>query len=371
MRVVAYNIVGPALPQAFRVLQYQYDMPDGTARGKEDPDTLAMECPEEHSPSVIMSDEKKCKRIWSQKDHTSKRSVPTPEELWCFCRAMYRIMFYTKLFPWGRYSFQDFVDLGDDTIKLIQCQRTAVLKENPTDELRQIYAVVQFLRGILEEVAEAENDTAIESSMVDILLSCGPTSVWVKPPKDDDDKEPPTKWILDLIIGGNDTCSQCATPGGLKLLTEANWHRIDVNPVMFLKNRLKHNITVQTPFQAVLASFRQQHHHTDEANNSWDDDEWLGPWIGGVFDMPRISGREWDGWKQDGLYCQPCLRKFLDEHVWQWFLWERVKGGWVPLEDFSIYKKYGTRLAINNGPRLTPAKGSISASGAGSQVSGV
>ncbi|KAJ7853804.1 hypothetical protein B0H14DRAFT_3449995 [Mycena olivaceomarginata] len=294
-----------------------YDMPDGTASDKEDPDTLATECPEEHSPSVITADEKKklqedsevveaLEKIYSLTPHL-KRSVLTPEESWRFRRAMYRIMFYTKLFPCDRYSFKDFVDLGDDVIKLIQRQRTAVLKEYPTDELRQMYAVIQFLRGILEDVAEAENDIAIESSMVDILLSRGPESVWctwhersfepvesglpygldenelhtgyfslplnkiwtargVKPPKDDDDKEPPTKWILDLIIGGNDTCdgiiirwagSQCATPGGLKLLTEANWHRIDVNPVMFLKNRLKHNSTVQTPFQAALASFRQ------------------------------------------------------------------------------------------------------------------
>jgi hypothetical protein len=42
---------------------------------------------------------------------------------------------------------------------------------------------------------------------------------------------------------------------------------------MFLKNRLKHNSTVQTLFQAALASFRQQHHYTDKANDSRDDEE--------------------------------------------------------------------------------------------------
>jgi hypothetical protein len=84
---------------------------------------------------------------------------------------MYRIMFYTKLFPCDRYSFKDFVDLGDDAIKLIQRQRTAVLKEYPTDELRQMYAVIQFLRGILEDVAEAENDIAIGMSSPRKLIS--------------------------------------------------------------------------------------------------------------------------------------------------------------------------------------------------------
>jgi hypothetical protein len=111
---------------------------------------------------------------------------------------------------------------------------------------------------------------------------------------------------------------------------------MEVQPAAFLKNRLKDNTTVTTPFQAALASFRQQHYDPDKADDRRDDEEWLGPWIGGVFDVPRISGGQWDGWKRDGSYCQPCLRKFLDEHVWRWFLWERVKGAWSS-GNFSSY----------------------------------
>jgi hypothetical protein len=171
-------------------------MPDGNARDKEDPDKLATECPEEHSPSVITADEKQklqenskvvyalediysltCVRLVlaairatrthahtsrqiRQKDRTSRRSVLTSEESWRFRRAVYRIMFYTRLFSGDRYDLDEIADLGEDGVKHIRLQRMAVLKEYPTDELRQIYAVVQFMRDILAEVADGGDPRA-------------------------------------------------------------------------------------------------------------------------------------------------------------------------------------------------------------------
>ncbi|KAJ7875631.1 hypothetical protein B0H13DRAFT_2348085 [Mycena leptocephala] len=67
----------------------------------------------------------------------------------------------------------------------------------------------------------------------------------MKSPKDD---ELATKRTLDTINGANDTCSKCATPGGLALLTKANWHRLQIWPGQLLKNRLKHNTEVTVPF---------------------------------------------------------------------------------------------------------------------------
>lgn len=66
-RAVAYNIVGPTLPQALRLIRYPYwnPNPDGTAESlwthnqHSDPDTMATTCPEEHGPSVITAEEKK------------------------------------------------------------------------------------------------------------------------------------------------------------------------------------------------------------------------------------------------------------------------------------------------------------------------
>jgi hypothetical protein len=53
-RRVAYNIVGPALPQALRVLRYPCD----GYTSDSDPSTMAEACPEDHDPSVITAEEK-------------------------------------------------------------------------------------------------------------------------------------------------------------------------------------------------------------------------------------------------------------------------------------------------------------------------
>jgi hypothetical protein len=62
----------------------------------------------------------------------------------------------------------------------------------------------------------------------------------------------------------------------------------------------------------------------------------MGPWITSIFGVPRAAP-EWDAWTVDLSYCEPCLIKFLEEHVWRWFLDERVKGGCfvIPLTLFS------------------------------------
>ncbi|KAJ7919860.1 hypothetical protein B0H13DRAFT_1708728, partial [Mycena leptocephala] len=269
-RAVAYNIVGPALPQALRAIRYPLRNPDETlgAMDKDDPDTVATTCPEEHSASVITSEEKQrlednsevvdtLEYIYSltQKDRTSRKSVLAPAESWRFRRAVYRIWLYTNIFSGDRYSFDE-INVGADGTHLIQRQRTALLNQYPTDELFQLYAVVHFFCGILKRVYAGHDDTQV--NMLDILLSLGPggivraweerstqslyndlsfgifdvddnplykgyfslplETIWtarkMKPPKDD---EPATKWILDTINGANDTCSKCATPGGLTL----------------------------------------------------------------------------------------------------------------------------------------------------------
>ncbi|KAJ7914764.1 hypothetical protein B0H13DRAFT_2659110 [Mycena leptocephala] len=403
-RAVAYNIVGPTLPQALWVIRYPVDNPDGTLRAtdKEDPDTVATTCPEEHSASVITSEEKRrleenseivdtLEDIYSltQKDRTSRKSILTPEESGRFRRAVYRIWVYTNIFSGDRYSLDEIDDLGPDTIHFIRRQRTAVLNEYPTDELLQIYAVVRFFRGILDGLCNGDDDN--QENVIDILLSVGPDSlaraweyrsdevlddglgfglyeddgenplykgyfslplenIWtarkVKPPKDD---EPATKWILDTIHGANDTCSKCATPGGLTLLTKANWHRVPIWPGQLLKNRLKNNTDVSTPFMMSIGQI-----HNQDA---------MGPWITSIFDVPRAAP-EWDAWTVDLSYCQPCLLKFLEEHVWRWFLAERVKGGWSPPENcwygyncHTMVHKHAHAVAKNH--LCVPIKGEL------------
>ncbi|KAJ6522177.1 hypothetical protein DFH09DRAFT_1177761 [Mycena vulgaris] len=399
---LAYNIVGPVLPQALRLIRYPYWNlnPDGTATGlwthnqHSDPETMATTCPEEHSPSVITAEEKKTLQenskevetledIYSltQKDRTSRTSVLTSIESMRFRRAVYRIWHYSRLFSSDRFDLDELEELGEDGVKRIQRQRTAVLREYPTDELQQLYTVVRFMRGILKGICDEEDNL---ENILDILLAVGPSAVtraweyrdreaieddigfplyeldggdevplykgyydlplgiiWaarkVTPPKEDDPAVK-TKWILDEVRGANDTCSQCATPGGLTLLTEANWHRLTLPPIHFLKNNLKNNTSVTVPFAAMLAPLQQAQMQINDVAP----DDWVGAWISSVFDAgvrqrttSSGTGAEWDGWDKDKSYCQPCLTKFLEEHVWRWLLEERVKGASVCLTRFS------------------------------------
>jgi hypothetical protein len=68
---MAYNTIGPALPQALRALRYLLYDPDGNFRetDKIDLDTMATACPEEHDAGVITAEEK---QNWSK---TQKLSI--------------------------------------------------------------------------------------------------------------------------------------------------------------------------------------------------------------------------------------------------------------------------------------------------------
>ncbi|KAJ7869353.1 hypothetical protein B0H13DRAFT_2351000 [Mycena leptocephala] len=103
-RAVAYNIVGPALPQALRVLRYP--SPGNKDGSSIDPLTLATTCPEERdASSLITAKEKMClqedselvealENIYSSmfKDRTLKMSVLTWKECCRFRRSMYHIL---------------------------------------------------------------------------------------------------------------------------------------------------------------------------------------------------------------------------------------------------------------------------------------
>ncbi|KAF8142313.1 hypothetical protein K438DRAFT_1737137 [Mycena galopus ATCC 62051] len=399
-RAVAYNVVGPVLPQALRVVRYPY-FPQGTGEARwtfdehSDPDTIVTTCPEEHSSSVITAKEKEklqdnakevetLEDIYSltQKDRTSRTSVLTSIESMRFRRAVYRIWHYSRLFSADRFDLDELEELGEDGVKLIRRQRTAVLSEYQTEELQQLYTVVRFMRGILAGVGEEGEDNS--EHILDIVLAVGPTAVtraweyrnreaidddiafplyeldggeevslykgyydlplgniWaarkVTPPNKDDPAMK-TRWVLDEIRGANDTCSQCATPGALTLLTSANWHRLTIAPHSLLKNKLKSNMSLTASLSAVLKPF----HDAQERINEVAPEDWIGAWISSVFDFAvrertssasGSSGTEWDGWDKEASYCEPCLMKFLEEHVWRWLLEERVKGGWVPPEN--------------------------------------
>ncbi|KAJ7751910.1 hypothetical protein DFH07DRAFT_825852 [Mycena maculata] len=372
-RAVAYNIVGPALPQALRMIRYPYDEYETDDSHALDATAMATACPEEQAVTIITAMEKielqeeskmvgTLEDIYSltNKDRMSRTSLLTSEESWRFRRAIYRIKLFCRLFSiqcYGNFEELDDDEFDDDMIQRIRAQRMAIPNEYPADELLQLYSVVAFMKGIFADVlGEAANSSSV---LVDVLLATGPDgalraweerspdslqddhgfglfadndnyklfagyfaipfkNIWtarnITPPKDDD---PPSKWILDQVNGANDTCSQCAAPGGLKLFTPANWDRLDTDPLNLLKGNLRQNTTVTTPFTGLTA-----HLYDPPAIEAW---------ISELFTLRQSP--DFDGWEAEDSYCRECLTKFLEAHVWRWFLDTRLKAGWAPPED--------------------------------------
>ncbi|KAJ7137488.1 hypothetical protein C8R43DRAFT_1019503 [Mycena crocata] len=390
-----------------------------------DPITMATACPEDHLASMLTTKEKKELRYIAKdvhdlenayslttKDRTSKTSVLTPAESFRFQRAMYRIMLYTRLFSLDQYDRDEIDALSAGDVEKIFQQRTAVLNEYPTDELLEIVTVVKFMREIFADIG---GDSLLDT-FLDTFLASGPrgalqawqyrsydgiaddypldlffnddvpfyagyfsrafNEIWAarkeKAPKGD---EPASKWILDSISGANDTCSKCSAPGGLKLFTEANWCRLSVLPQVLLKAKLGQNPTLVGPFEKWWAE-----------KDLTDSDD-LGPWIASVFalraaasgastsststalapqtlaTLAHASFAVFDGWDAALSYCDPCLRRFLEAHVWVWWLEQQLKAGWTPPEDCWYGYNCGTQRkphhAQTKNHMCIPSKGDL------------
>ncbi|KAJ7143936.1 hypothetical protein C8R44DRAFT_846044 [Mycena epipterygia] len=292
---VAYNVVGPAFPQALRVIRFPYPDPDGTSL-----DPAA--CPENRIASMITPQEKaqleknsrvpaRLEDIYSlmNKDRTSKTSVLSMAESYLFRRAVYRFMLYSKIFPGDVYSeLEEIEKLSAQDLERVRGRRAAVLAEYPTDELVELHIVVLFLRGVVENACGTPTHY-----YADFLLAAGPAgvlrayfhrsftiledvlpsallyedhdnvvdrlyagyfahalnSVWtargVLPPNED---AAMNTVILDSVHGESDTCSRCPAPGGVNLLTEANWTRLVLDPDQLLKGHLVDNLVLRIPF---------------------------------------------------------------------------------------------------------------------------
>ncbi|KAJ6566055.1 hypothetical protein B0H19DRAFT_1257340 [Mycena capillaripes] len=80
----------------------------------------------------------------------------------------------------------------------------------------------------------------------------------------------------------------------------ADWHRLQISPTQFLKNKLKLNSSESTLFAVAVGTVYNQ--------------ETTSPWITSIFSTSRAAA-EWDTWTVHLSYCQPCLFKFRMEVV--------------------------------------------------------
>ncbi|KAJ7291630.1 hypothetical protein C8J57DRAFT_1212072 [Mycena rebaudengoi] len=167
-RTVAYRVIGPGLRQAIRLIRY----PDAPRPVSEDAVAMAGACPEDaeigfitvsEQKALVKNSETACKleKIYSirLKDNSSKDSSLDEEESCRFQRSLYRFWLFCHLFPGSGDT------LSQDALARLGRQRAEVLRVLPHAELRQLCSVVSFLRGILAELTEAEENRSDQPSL--------------------------------------------------------------------------------------------------------------------------------------------------------------------------------------------------------------
>ncbi|KAJ7433091.1 hypothetical protein B0H11DRAFT_2122995, partial [Mycena galericulata] len=162
---VTENSIGPALPDALRVLRHSK--------------------PQEHTDTDELT-RAEYKRLWENaavvkqlevvfslrhRDRLSRMSVLTWAESWRFARAMYRIMLYCAAFQMPDDTDGMSELEGNDSVKdRIVADRIGMLQAYSTEELFELNAALVFLRALADEEEDSE-------SVGDTLISTGPASV--------------------------------------------------------------------------------------------------------------------------------------------------------------------------------------------------
>ncbi|KAJ7167846.1 hypothetical protein C8R46DRAFT_1094322 [Mycena filopes] len=229
---VAYNVVGPALPQAVRFMRYPYPekTPNEWGDGEDGEDDDEEEDPEAtdddsdddgagpskkkakakpqkktkvaatftlHEGAAIgaltveerMKLQKnaaiveKLEALFSlrHKNRTSKKSVLTAVESHRFTRAMYRIMLYCELF-YLPLNLDDIDSMEDEpgVLEKIKEGRQVMLERYTLPHQAEISAVVTFLHELIGEVLDGddvERTFILAPSLKDICLATGPAVI--------------------------------------------------------------------------------------------------------------------------------------------------------------------------------------------------
>ncbi|KAF8898837.1 hypothetical protein BD779DRAFT_1485777 [Infundibulicybe gibba] len=382
-RAVLYNQLGPALPQAIRVLRFQIPGDFTTVtpgvNAWEESDIISPISSSECQELVANArDVHKLEDLFSlrHKDRTSRKSTLSFVESWRFRRGVYRIMLFSKIFS---VSF-DGDDLDDDEVATTRLQRKRFLAEFHTDELRELYSIVQFLTEIVQWSADACEESDAHH-LDDIWVSLGPqialqsyelastsvlyehmsgfdldeadefpptlenfisdplSQIWagrnVKPPADDQSH---WKSILDEVKGENDLCHNCAGAG--TLWSQAGWPELKgckattMNQfVNFLQGNLKYNL-IETEF------LKKYTIHSPNFQYS--------AMITKMFEL-KVTGFE--SWTPQDSFCENCMANFIRSHIHLWLL-ERKRIAAEPILEDCWYG-YDCRTQTHRLPHAT------------------
>ncbi|OJA17762.1 hypothetical protein AZE42_04860 [Rhizopogon vesiculosus] len=356
VRAVAYNLVGPALPQALRFVRCQnaqlYSRPVDELLGDDDiENNPAFSRRDIRSLVAVSNTVQELENLFSlrMKNRRFQTSQLSLAESTRFQKAMYRLTLFSAIY--GIESPRLVEDDSDEGLELAveeaQNLRKSFFSCFTTPELREIQRVDFFLRGMLAGVTGHSPDsrTIVDWAVYSIYAAPGdvldlynevttlPMDIewddevdqrfWVGfmgiPVASvlDDRKEPhllPSDHkqpIVDEVIGEHDLCSQCKSDKGLELWGPSNWSYFRANPIFHaIPHLLKGYLSLNN---ADIGHFKSIVQETPP--------EQL---IEGLFEYKTLA---YDIWSKEDWLCEQCLEKFMREHLHLWYVGQMIKQG--------------------------------------------
>ncbi|KAH7885296.1 hypothetical protein F5I97DRAFT_1884339 [Phlebopus sp. FC_14] len=367
-RAVAYNLVGPALPQAIRYLRCRKSglwlRPNDELLGEDDFEKdPVLKLWEIQSLSALSRQTVKLEDLysWREKDCMCRTSQLSAIESYRFRRALYRTALFLAVYGMEGYDAMNFFnniddDEDDDGVeeKLFQFQKMQrqFMEAFSTADLKEIDSLARFLLDIYNWSVLAQGTItgdpsyflftgslpngvldAYEGRLVDSYDDDVPGSVYDefilytvsevlenrKVPRITEEQAKVA--ILDEIVGTGITCKRCEivhVPRN-NLWCPTNWEYLKgvINPGE-MHRTLKGNLPQSVDF-------------VEKANfiNIWRLDRYS-ELVGEVFEQKTDA---YSGWEKEDLICIACLREFLRDHLHLWYVERRRKQGLNAHED--------------------------------------
>ncbi|KAJ7720094.1 hypothetical protein DFH07DRAFT_972738 [Mycena maculata] len=246
-RAVAYNICGPALPDAVRAVRASCSGVDVPLLTDADLQEIlaALSAEEKHkleSNAYTVQRFEDIFGLW-YKDRMSRTSTLLPREAHRFHRALHRIILYSEKFSPSYYWMDRVPADEEELLESVQITRKEFISAYSTEELLEMQAAVAFLTQVLVGVFGDACGTQIQWA-----LSAGPASILeafvtrssapiqrhfdVDLDQGDDDfmeydeyftnafSLSPWGVILDDTPGENEICVHCRRLGGIAIWNE-------------------------------------------------------------------------------------------------------------------------------------------------------
>lgn len=370
LRAVSYNVTGPALPEALRVLRYSAPDPDIQINPLMTPPPR----PWRESDPVSPISNEECwllqenaavvnalEDLFSSrhKNRTSQISVLGSMESWRFRRAVYRAMLFAKAFPIHQYDGEEFEDEPDpDDLEKERLKRKQLLTEFSSYELRELRSVAFFLIEVTKWATIAGGSDYFMLDSGDVALACGPArvlaayqgrsiddiieddlagvpddtvvplvlqgyisnplnAIWEerkeKPPPDD-----AKHWntILDSISGEGDTCQKCNNVYGFDLWNDTNWE--------YLRG-VSDDLSLHQLRMLSKGNFSQSKVDGPALAARFDDPNFAYTKL--LDEIHRVRTPAYGSWNKGDWICATCIIEIVRTHLHIWLLECKREGG--------------------------------------------